>query len=564
MFKKFISHLDPAEQDFLMPEDRRHVILPKPYTWIVIGCVILIPIAAAWGQYLAFGLPTDPSAYFPPISPLQPTGFPPWLRITHWVNFLFLTLLIRSGLSVLFDHPRLYFNNGCTPDSEWIRFTPFKIPKSKQKAKTWTAKDDARYLSPIIGLPGFKHTIGLARIWHFLTVVFFVLNGAAFIALLFFTNQWLRIVPTSWQIFPDAWNVFVHYATIHFPIEPNGFFHYNALQKLVYFGVVFILAPLALLTGQAMSPAVNNRFQWYPKIFGNRQTARSIHFVIMVIYVLFIAIHVALVALTGWAVNMNHIIFGTNEPGALGWIIGVCIIVFVALFCIFAIWYSWHYPRTLQKAQKNINGTLWEYSLNLLNPKTREYTKEDISSYHWPNGKRPESDEWIELAKNDFKDYKLKIGGLVENPREFSLKELKKITSEESITMTNCIQGWSGIAEWKGIPMRKIVEMVEPKPEVTTVAFISFGPGLYGGTYYDTHTLKNCLKSGSILAWEMNYKPLTLAHGAPLRLRIENQLGYKMVKWIKSIKFLKTHKDIGKGYGGKNADDEYFELIANV
>jgi DMSO/TMAO reductase YedYZ molybdopterin-dependent catalytic subunit len=285
---------------------------------------------------------------------------------------------------------------------------------------------------------------------------------------------------------------------------------------------------------------------------------------IMVVYVLFIIVHVALVAATGWSVNMNHIIMNTNDPGPAGWIIGVLIILFVAAFCVFAIWYSWHHPRTLQKEQKKINGTLWNYSLNLLNPKTRNYTKKDISSYHWPNGKRPESNKWKELVKNDFKDYKLKIGGLVENPGEFTLDELKEIANEEGITMTNCIQGWSGVAQWKGIPMRKIIEIVKPKPEVTTVAFISFGPGLYGGTYYDTHTLDNCMKSGSILAWEMNYEPLTIAHGKPLRLRVENQLGFKMVKWIESIRFVKSHKDIGKGFGGKNADDEYFELIANI
>jgi sulfoxide reductase catalytic subunit YedY len=134
---------------------------------------------------------------------------------------------------------------------------------------------------------------------------------------------------------------------------------------------------------------------------------------------------------------------------------------------------------------------------------------------------------------------------------------------EQNITMHHCIQGWSGIAEWGGIPLSKIIELVKPDPAVTTVAFISFGEGLYGGAYYDTHTLDNCLKPQSILAWEMNYEPLPLAHGAPLRLRIENQLGYKMVKWVSSIEFVASHKSLGKGFGGKNEDDEYFDLLAD-
>lgn len=554
-----IKHLRLREQASLYPKDRRFVMILKPYMWVIFGCIILIPMAAAWFQYLIFGLPADPSAHFQPPAFSEPTGFPAWVRLSHWVNFLFLMLIMRSGLSILFDHPRLYYNDGCTPNSEWIRFTPIKIPAFKM----WTAKEDARYISPIIGLPGYRHSIGLARIWHFLTVPFFLLNGAVFIILLFVTNQWRRLVPTSWQVIPDAWNVFVHYATFHFPIEPNGFYHFNALQQLSYFVVVFILAPLALLTGLAMSPAVNNRFHWYPKLFGNRQCARSGHFMVLVVFLVFVVIHVALVVVTGWSVNMNHIVMGTDKPGPTGWIIGTGIILLVALCCFIALWLSWHHPRPLQKAQKNLNGNLWKRSLDLFRPRPN-YTKEDISPYFWPNGKIPESPAWIALARNNFKDYKLKVEGLVESPRDFSLEELMELAHEETITMHNCIQGWSGIAEWKGIPMRKIIEIVKPLPSVTTVAFISFGTGLYGGTYYDTHTLENCMKPGAILAWEMNYKPLPIAHGAPLRLRIENQLGYKMVKWVQSVRFLESHEHIGKGFGGKNEDDEYFDLLANI
>ena len=144
------------------------------------------------------------------------------------------------------------------------------------------------------------------------------------------------------------------------------------------------------------------------------------------------------------------------------------------------------------------------------------------------------------------------------------MDDLKKLGNEETINMHSCIQGWTGIAEWSGVPLSKIIELVKPHPEVTTVVFYSYGEGLYGGIYYDTHTLDNCLKPKSILAWEMNYQPLPIEHGAPLRLRVENQLGYKMVKWISSIEFVETYKTIGKGFGGKNEDDEYFDLLANT
>jgi len=554
------THFTKEEKAIHYPNDRRQFIAVKSYMLVIFGIIILLPIGAAWLQYLLVGLPEVTAFIITPETSVDPVGFPVWLNLSHWVNFFFLILIIRSGLSILVDHPRLYWNNGCTPGTDWIRFTPLKEPKDK----SWTAKEDARYISPVLGLPGYRHTIGIARAWHFLTVPFFILNGVLFIFLLFYTHQWERLVPMSWKIIPDSWSVFVHYATFNMPEEPNGFYHFNALQQLSYFGVVFILAPLAMLTGMAMSPAVENRFHWYPKLFGNRQAARSIHFLVMIAYVIFIVIHVALVATTGLVRNMNHIVLGTDDSSDLtGLYVGIGIVIATAVFCFLAHWLSWRKPRSLQHLNAVINGNLWSVTLNRFKPKAY-YEKKDISQYFWPNGKIPSSLEWKRLAENNFKDYKLKIGGLVENPVELSLDDLKNLGVQQNITMQHCIQGWSGIAEWGGLPISKIIRLVKPHPEATTVAFYSFGEGLYGGVYYDTNTIDNCLKPQSILAWEMNYKPLPLVHGAPLRLRVENQLGYKMVKWISSIEFLQTHKTIGKGFGGKNEDDEYFDLLANT
>jgi DMSO/TMAO reductase YedYZ molybdopterin-dependent catalytic subunit/thiosulfate reductase cytochrome b subunit len=554
-----IPHFTEAEKAVHYPVDRRAYLGMSKYTKMLLLVLCIGIFGAAWLQYLVFGLPETASAPFLPVRPGEPSGFPVWISLSHWVNFFFLMLIIRSGLSILADHPRLYWNNSCKPNSSWIRFTPANIPIDR----AYTAKEDARYLNPIAGLPGYKHTVGIARAWHFLTVPFFLLNGAVFIFLLFYTDQWQRLVPVSWQIIPDAWNVFVHYATFNFPAEPNGFYHFNALQQLAYFGVVFILGPLAMLTGMAMSPAIENRFHWYPKLFGNRQGARSIHFLVMVAFCVFIVIHVSLVAATGLVRNMNHIVMGTdNTESYTGLYIGIAIVLATIAFAFLAHWLSWHRRRSLQFLQASVNGRLWKYTINRFKVKTK-YQKKDITSYFWLNGRTPDSEEWATMTENNFADYKLKIGGLVENPIELSLEELKKMGKEQNITMHHCIQGWSGIAEWGGLPLGKIIELVKPDPSVTTVAFFSFGEGLYGGTYYDTHTLDNCMNPNSILAWEMNYEPLSLGHGAPLRLRVENQLGYKMVKWIERIEFVKSAKDLGKGFGGKNEDDEYFDLLAD-
>ncbi|HEV2320713.1 MAG TPA: molybdopterin-dependent oxidoreductase, partial [Verrucomicrobiae bacterium] len=488
-----------------------------------------------------------------------PQGFPAWLRVTHYVNFLFLILMIRSGLQILFDHPRLYWNVHCTPGSEWLRLTPMIVPMDR----VWTSKDDARYLSGWIGLPGGRHTVGMARHWHFLTALFWIINGAVFIALLFSGNQWRRLVPTSWRILPDAWDIFVQYATFHMPQEPNGFYHYNALQQLTYFCVVFILAPLAILTGPSMSPALTNRFHWYPKLPGNRQIGRSLHFLAMFAFVIFLVLHVILVVVTGFARNMNHIVVGADDLRPRGWELGVAGIAGVIVVNVLAFWLAWKRPRTVQHAAKLAVTPVMNLLLNRGKP-SAQFLRTDISPFFWANGKMPASKEWIALAGNNFSAYRLKIGGLVENPIELSLADLRKMEKKSQITLHHCIQGWSGIAEWSGVPLAEIVKLARPVAAVTRVVFRSFGEGGEGGQYYDSLSLENACHPLTLLAYEMNSAPLTPLHGAPLRLRVENQLGFKMVKWIEAIELVDSVKVIGKGEGGYNEDNEYFGELANI
>ena len=94
--------------------------------------------------------------------------------------------------------------------------------------------------------------------------------------------------------------------------------------------------------------------------------------------------------------------------------------------------------------------------------------------------------------------------------------------------------------------------------------FYSFGEGLEGGQYYDSHSLENLMHPQTLLAYEMNGEPLGELHGPPLRLRVENQLGFKMVKWIRAIEFVASHKAFGEGEGGYNEDHEYFGELANI
>jgi DMSO/TMAO reductase YedYZ molybdopterin-dependent catalytic subunit/thiosulfate reductase cytochrome b subunit len=527
---------------------------------------LLLVLGAAYIQWGMVGRPElSISPIMAPESATEPFGFPAWLRITHYVNFLLLILLIRSGLQILMDHPRLYWNVHCTPGTEWLRVTPIEVPKDR----IWTAKDDARHLSPWIGLPGYRHTIGMARHWHFLSVLFWVGNGAVFMLLLLATDQWKRLVPNSWQIVPDAWAVFVHYATFHLPPEPNGFYHYNALQQLTYFGVVFVLAPLAILSGPSMSPALTNRFAWYPKLPANRQVGRSLHFLVMCAFVIFLIGHVSMVAITGFVRNMNHIVIGADDTSMAGVYLGLLGVAVIVAVNALTNWIAWRRPRLLQSVAKVIVTPVMSFLLNHATPRA-EFRPEDISPFLWANGKVPTCAEWKTLAADNFKNYRLKVYGLVENPIELSLDELRALDTQTQITLHHCIQGWSGIAAWSGLPVAELIRVVRPRPNAKTVVFYSFGDGvaihesIEGVHYYDNLSIENALNPQTLLAYEMNFQPLTSLHGAPLRLRAENQLGFKMVKWIQAIEFVENVSGIGKGEGGFAEDYEYFGELANI
>jgi sulfoxide reductase catalytic subunit YedY len=426
-----LIHFDAAHQAVHCPEDRRFRI------WISLRalCVILVlalgPLLFAWLQHAIFGLPhLGPSPASAQGTPSGPHGFPFWVRWSHFSNLFFLFMLIRSGLSILMDHPRLYWNDNCTPGTEWIRFTPLEVPTDR----VWTAKDDARYLSPLVSTPGYRHTVGIARSWHFITVYGFVFTGVFFVIGLLTSTQWERLVPTSPDVFVQAWNTFVLYANFHFPPEPNGFYGYNALQQLAYFATVFIMSPLAILTGMAMSPALVNHFPRYTKIFGGRQGARSIHFMVLVGFIGFIVVHITLIALTGFQRNMNHIVLGTDDLRPAGMILGFIGIAVVLLSWIIAHYISWFFPRGLQHAQKAVTYPVMLLTLDKLIPR-EHYTTKDISPHFWPNGKRPVREDWKQLVAEDFKSYRLKVTGLVENPVELSLDDLRALGEEENIAL---------------------------------------------------------------------------------------------------------------------------------
>jgi len=477
-------------------------------------------------------------------------GLPIWVGVQHLFNLLLLVFIIRSGLQILSDHPRLYWTRHSTPGRDW-----FRVQQPVPEDLLWTAKQDSISLPGQVGLPGIRHSIGLARWWHLGADTLWLLNGIVFYVLLFSTGQWRRVVPTSWEVFPNALSVLIQYASLNWPAE-SGFAAYNSLQLVAYFITVFVAAPLALITGLGMSPALSTRFKRVSKVL-SIQTARSLHFLVLVWFLLFIVLHVTFVATTGLLRNLNHIYIGTDSRGWLGFVLFTVSMVVLVVGWVAATPFTLRHPRTVQRVGYALIGPaqrLFEH----LDATPGEYTEDDISPYFWHNGVYPDSAEYLALQAGGFADYRLRINGLVEQPVELSIADLRALPAHEQITQHFCIQGWSGIAKWRGVSLQTVMDLVHPTPDAKWVVFYSLGDGPDGGVYYDAHPIEQMSHHLTMLALDMNDEPLSFGHGAPLRLRNEIQLGFKQVKWIKGVEFVAHFSEVGGGHGGYNPDHEFF------
>jgi thiosulfate reductase cytochrome b subunit len=528
-------------------------ILPISVALLIVGIAVAQLLRTYPGVQQFIETYPGQGRFQPPVT----TGFPVWLRILHFLNLLFMLFIIRAGIQILADHPRLQFDAGSTPGREWLRLRGPVPPERMQQEppeRAWTAKDDSVALPGWLGLPGIRHSIGLARWWHFSFDLLWLITGTVFYVLLFTTGQWQRLVPRDWDVFPNAVSTGLQYLSLDFPAN-QGWTQYNGMQILAYFVAVFVAAPLAFITGLLQAPAIASRFGLgWGRI--NRQVARCVHFFVLIYFVFFILVHTVMVYITGLLVNLNHITTGLNTAAWTGlWLYVVWMTVVVVA------WFSaspltLRYPRVVQKTGRLLVG--WAKWLLEWGDPRATYPERAISRFFWPNGTLPNSQAYIDLRNNSFRDYMLRVDGLVENPVVLSFDQLKAMPKQEQITQHYCIQGWSGVAKWGGVPMREIVELVRPLPQARWAVFYSFAPGGEGGRYYDAHDITHMQHHLTLLAYEMNGEPLNELHGAPLRLRNELELGFKHVKWIEAIEFVESFAHLGAGQGGYNEDHEFY------
>lgn len=209
-----------------------------------------------------------------------PVGFPTWLNWQHFLNAFFIVLIIRSG---------------------------WQVRTQRKPPAFWTRNN-----SGPIRTKGTPKKISITLWLHLSLDALWVTNGIVFIVLLFVSGQWTRVIPTSWEVFPNALSVGIQYASLNWPTE-NGWVNYNSLQQIAYFVTIFIAAPLAFLTGIRMSPAWSTRWTRLSKLYPV-EWARAVHLPVMFYFVLFIIAHVGLVFATGALRNLNHMYASNDDP----------------------------------------------------------------------------------------------------------------------------------------------------------------------------------------------------------------------------------------------------------
>lgn len=181
--------------------------------------------------------------------------------------------------------------------------------------------------------------------------------------------------------------------------------------------------------------------------------------------------------------------------------------------------------------------------LTLHQPMAREFDRSQISKVAPVNGGPPQSDEYQKLLRGQFADWRLQIDGLVARPSWFSLSDLKRMPMRSHITHQACEEGWSFIAEWTGVQLSEVLARAGLSPRAKFIVFYPFDD------FWDSLDLADALHPQTLLAYGMNGGELAAGHGAPVRLRVTRQLGYKSVKYLSRMTAVESLATVGDGLG---------------
>ena len=193
-----------------------------------------------------------------------------------------------------------------------------------------------------------------------------------------------------------------------------------------------------------------------------------------------------------------------------------------------------------------------------------EYPRSAISPFFRGNGSTdPQNGDYQDQAAEDFANWRLEVGGLVRNPLSLSLENIRKLPQRTQITRHDCVEGWSAIGEWTGPQLSVLLEAAELMPEARYIVF-RCADNLNGQDYYESVDLVDAFHPQTIVAHALNGAPLPIRNGAPLRMRIERQLGYKHAKYLTAVEAVASLDDIGAGKGGYWEDRSGYQWYAGI
>ncbi|HET7717519.1 MAG TPA: cytochrome b/b6 domain-containing protein [Bauldia sp.] len=243
-------------------------------------------------------------------------------RVTHWINAVCIVFLILSGLQIFNAHPALYIGQASDFDAPVLSMTA-RLGDDGQPVgetrilgatfdttgflgvSTTAGRPEARGFPSWLTVPSYRD-LATGRRWHFFFAWVFVINGLVYLAASILNRHATRDLIPTWKELRGIGRSIIEHARLRFHHGRE----YNVLQKVTYFGLIFVVLPLVVVTGLTMSPGMNAAFPWLVEIFGGRQTARTIHFICASLIVLFIFVHLLMVLISGVGNNIRSMITG--------------------------------------------------------------------------------------------------------------------------------------------------------------------------------------------------------------------------------------------------------------
>ncbi|WP_448663098.1 molybdopterin-dependent oxidoreductase [Sphingomonas sp. CJ20] len=194
----------------------------------------------------------------------------------------------------------------------------------------------------------------------------------------------------------------------------------------------------------------------------------------------------------------------------------------------------------------------------------REYRADQMSPRFRVNGtSSPDTPAYTAMAAKNFADWRLRVDGLVARPLSLSLADLRSLPQRAQITRHDCVEGWSAIGKWQGPRLETVLNLAGIRPDARFIV-LHCADRIAGQPYYESIDMIDALHPQTLLAWAMNDAPLSVGHGAPVRLRVERQLGYKHAKYVMRVKAVASLAGIGKGHGGFWEDFNGYEWYAGI